>query len=57
MDLQEVLWVRFPTGSDILFPTIDLEWGSTQPHAVNWVAAWYEKHQNPVKKTEIKVGE
>ena len=29
--------------------------GTTQPHEDNWVAAWYEKKRNPVKKTEIKV--
>ena len=29
--------------------------GSTQPREANWLATWYEKLQNPVKKTEIKV--
>ena len=28
---------------------------STQPREDNWVATWYEKWRNPVKKTEIKV--
>ena len=39
MDLLEVPWVWVPTESNILIPTLDLEWESTQPHAVNWVAA------------------
>ena len=26
-----------------------------QPREDNWVAAWYEKSRNPVKKTEIKI--
>ena len=29
--------------------------GSTQHREDNWVATWFEKKQNLVKKTEIKV--
>ena len=29
--------------------------GSTQLHEDKWIAAWCEKKQNPIKKTEIKI--